>query len=280
MLAHRFIPSDLEETQKPCTMMVFVHGFLGDGNDWQAVSTLCSQFHRLLIDLPGHGLSGHHTCDDLVDAGKQVIDTIDNVIKNKALNENVTVYLIGYSLGARVLMSYFSDSKTLESRSATGINIAGLIIEGGHFGLASQEQKQQRLKHDLEWAHRFERQPIEEVLLDWYQQPVFSSLNHAQRQDLIRLRSGNLGRSLSLMLMRTSLGHQNNVLKSINSLRFDNDKKPLYISGQKDRKFSDLAVNSQLTHRVVDGAGHNVHHEQPEAFAQALFDYIGITPTT
>lgn len=277
MLGHHFIPRVLQETGDDYTMLVFVHGFLGDHRDWQVVCDLCVEYHRLLIDLPGHGLSRDRQCANLYDAGFQVVKTIECAINNQRLNKDIPVYLVGYSLGARILMSYLCDVMQSKSTLPDDINIAGLVLEGGHFGLASQCEKTVRLADDQKWAQRLQSQPIAEVLHDWYQQPVFSSLNHAQRQDLIRMRSDNLGENLALMLMRTSLGQQSNVLDSINSLQFNNNK-PLYISGDKDRKFTDLAATSQLTHRIIDGAGHNVHHEQPRAFAQALNDYIRTTP--
>ncbi|MBN8110601.1 2-succinyl-6-hydroxy-2,4-cyclohexadiene-1-carboxylate synthase, partial [Vibrio vulnificus] len=76
--------------------------------------------------------------------------------------------------------------------------------EGGHFGLITEEEKHARWQHDQHWATRFAHQPIAQVLTDWYQQAVFSSLNHEQRQTLVTLRSDNLGPAVAKMLLATS----------------------------------------------------------------------------
>ncbi|MCV6069780.1 2-succinyl-6-hydroxy-2,4-cyclohexadiene-1-carboxylate synthase, partial [Escherichia coli] len=69
------------------------------------------------------------------------------------------------------------------------LNIAGAIIEGGNFGLQTESEKHGRVENDARWAMRFKTEPLERVLNDWYQQAVFSSLNHEQRQTFIAKRS-------------------------------------------------------------------------------------------
>ncbi len=112
------------------------------------------------------------------------------------------------------------------------------------------------------------------VLADWYQQTVFSSLNHEQRQLLIAKRSVNLGSALSDMLLATSLAKQPDLLPSVKALSFSKHRKPLYICGEFDNKFTQLAVGSGLDYEPIASAGHNVHKEQPVAFASRLRTYL------
>jgi 2-succinyl-6-hydroxy-2,4-cyclohexadiene-1-carboxylate synthase len=65
------------------------------------------------------------------------------------------------------------------------------------------------------------------------------------------------------MLLATSLATQSYLLPAL-----QRQAVPLhYICGTKDKKFSQLAESSGLAYRQVEGAGHNVHQEQPQQFA-------------
>ncbi|MCS5873139.1 alpha/beta fold hydrolase [Klebsiella pneumoniae subsp. pneumoniae] len=97
-------------------------------------------------------------------------------------------WLIGYSLGGRVAMNFASQPRA---------GMRGLIVEGGHPGLQDVEARQARRSNDRAWAERFRREPLEQVFADWYQQPVFASLNAAQRESLVALRSRNNGATLA-----------------------------------------------------------------------------------
>ena len=150
------------------------------------------------------------------------------------------------------------------------LNLEKVIIEGGNFGLERDEERAQRLVHDTQWAVRFAQQSIEDVLDDWYQQSVFSSLNHEQRQTLVIKRSGNLGVSVANMLLSTSLAKQPDLRATLKS----HEHQLHYVCGEKDRKFMELAENSGFEYSQVDYAGHNVHFEQPELFSNLIIQCI------
>jgi 2-succinyl-6-hydroxy-2,4-cyclohexadiene-1-carboxylate synthase len=97
-------------------------------------------------------------------------------------------------------------------------------------------------------------------------QRVFSSLNHEQRQNLILKRSANLGTSVANMLEATSLAKQDYLLERLKRSGVATH----YICGEKDNKFSQLAEQSGLSFSQVAQAGHNVHIEQPQAFAEII----------
>ncbi|MCG3722919.1 2-succinyl-6-hydroxy-2,4-cyclohexadiene-1-carboxylate synthase [Vibrio cincinnatiensis] len=236
-------------------VLVFLHGLLGSSEDWQPVFSRLRDEAWLAIDLPGHGQSQAVTCDDFAVCCQLIKQTI------LAHYEATTpIWLVGYSLGGRIAMIGSVEGWF------DGLNIQGLVIEGGNFGLPNDAEKKARWQHDQQWAKRFISEPIAQVLADWYQQPVFSSLNHEQRQTLIRLRSGNLGHRIAMMLLATSLATQPYLLPQLMRLPF-----PVhYVCGQNDQKFRQLAEQSGLFYSLIDHAGHNVHHEQPDAFAQKL----------
>jgi 2-succinyl-6-hydroxy-2,4-cyclohexadiene-1-carboxylate synthase len=232
--------------------LVFLHGLLGSGEDWQACLKALPQYERVTIDLPGHGHSKSMLCRDLNDCGKLLHSTLSLLFPSQQ-----PLILVGYSMGGRIVMH------GLTHQCFPDLNIRGVIVEGGNFGLQSESEKQARFDNDSCWAKRFKTEPLACVLNDWYQQQVFSSLNHEQRQTLIAKRSANLGSAVADMLLATSLATQSYLLPAL-----QRQAVPLhYICGTKDKKFSQLAESSGLAYRQVEGAGHNVHQEQPQQFA-------------
>ena len=243
--------------------LVFLHGLLGSGRDWQqVVNQLGSKYTCLTIDLPGHGHSRL-----LHAAGfEQTSQWLSETLAARGIKRYI---LVGYSLGARVAMFHACHQAVASSVAS---QLCGLILEGGHFGLP-QSERAARLENDQRWAQRFAGEPIAEVLADWYQQPVFSSLNHDQRQGLIAKRSDNLGSSIAHMLQATSLAKQPLLQSQLTGLPI-----PVhYLCGEKDKKFTLLATGSDLSYQVIEDAGHNVHVEQPYLFARAVDDYISRT---
>jgi 2-succinyl-6-hydroxy-2,4-cyclohexadiene-1-carboxylate synthase len=236
-------------------VVVYLHGLLGCGKDWHQVRQQLSDFPSITIDLPGHGMSALHSCFNFEDCCDQISDTLLTHVKPEQ-----PIVLVGYSLGGRIAMSgvanhYFSS-----------LNIQRLIVEGGNFGLQTEQDKNARWDNDHRWAERYRNEPIEQVLADWYLQRVFSSLNHEQRQNLILKRSANLGTSVANMLEATSLAKQDYLLERLKRSGVATH----YICGEKDNKFSQLAEQSGLSFSQVAQAGHNVHIEQPQAFAEII----------
>ncbi|SDG91287.1 2-succinyl-6-hydroxy-2,4-cyclohexadiene-1-carboxylate synthase [Vibrio xiamenensis] len=245
------------DSQQP--VVVFLHGLLGSGEDWQGCLEALDGVNCLTIDLPGHGNS--HAID-----GKSFDHCCELVVQSiqSKVSRNTPILLVGYSLGARIAMygAAFERFNTL--------NLRGLLIEGGNFGLTDEAQKNARWQHDSAWAQRFKNEPIGQVLDDWYQQAVFSSLNYAQRQTLVEKRSANLGAAIANMLLSTSLAKQPYLLTQLAGQKLAAH----YICGIKDTKFSAMAEHSGLSFSQVKDAGHNVHHEQPKAFANLVLHHL------
>ncbi len=240
-------------------VVVFLHGLLGSGEDWQSCLATLPNINTLCIDLPGHGGSQAQACLGFESCCALIAQTI-----RRQIGSERPVLLVGYSLGGRIAM-YGAAFGLFH-----GVNLQGLLIEGGNFGLDDDAQRSARWHSDNAWAQRFEQQPIADVLNAWYQQAVFSSLNDAQRQTLVEKRSANLGAAIAMMLRSTSLAKQPHLLAPLLRCGFAAH----YICGIKDQKFSAIARQSGLSFSQVDGAGHNVHHEQPNAFADLVLHHL------
>jgi len=242
----------------PCgkPLLVFLHGLLGSGEEWQCVTDQLNEFDSLLIDLPGHGASAGISAGNFDHCCHLIAETV----KQNRQDDSQPIAMIGYSLGARLAM-YGLSFGLFEQ-----LNVVSYLIEGGNFGLRNQEERELRLQNDQHWADCFTQQKIDTVLQNWYQQPVFSSLSPAQRAMLVEKRSHNRGERVADMLLATTLAKQPWLL----DLLLDKQQYIHYICGEKDKKFTELAERSGLSYSCIDSAGHNVHQEQPIRFAQLI----------
>lgn len=160
--------------------LVFLHGFSGDCHEWQEVGEAFADYSRLYVDLPGHGGSATISVDGFDDVTGLLCKTL---VSYNILN----FWLVGYSLGGRVAMMAACQEPA---------GLCGVVVEGGHPGLQNAEQRAERQRSDRQWAQRFRTEPLTAVFADWYQQPVFASLNDDQRRELVALRSNNNGATL------------------------------------------------------------------------------------
>ncbi|KII79660.1 2-succinyl-6-hydroxy-2,4-cyclohexadiene-1-carboxylate synthase [Vibrio renipiscarius] len=253
MLAYSLNLSDSANAEAP--VLVFLHGLLGSGKDWQACLNELNGYSTVTLDLPGHGDSVAVPSLGFDDVCQHIEQTLTTIFPPQQ-----TFILVSYSLGGRIAM-YGIAHHHFEH-----LNLMMAIIEGAHFGLDTADMRQARYENDFSWSQRFKKEPIAQVLNDWYQQAVFSSLNHEQRQTLIAKRSDNLGAEIGQMLLATSLAKQPLLLEPL-----ARSAVPIhYICGEKDTKFSQLAEQSGLSFSQIAQAGHNVHHEQPRAFANVI----------
>lgn len=253
-LAQRFEGSRV--SRKPLQQaptLVLLHGLLGDHQDWAEVIAGLEGINCLALDLPGHG-QNHQ-----VQVGS--FEAFHHWLSDTLITHDIDRYcLLGYSLGGRLALYH-------ASRQPPGLE--ALWLESAHPGLPTSERSA-RIAHDEKWARRFEQEPLEEVLTDWYQQPVFADLTEAQRHRQIHRRLANHGPAVAAMLRATSLGHQPSLWSWL-----ENTRLPVsYFSGQRDAKFHTLAAHlttmaPNLRHITLEG-GHNLHIEQPEAFSQQL----------
>nr|WP_216662753.1 2-succinyl-6-hydroxy-2,4-cyclohexadiene-1-carboxylate synthase [Klebsiella aerogenes] len=230
--------------------MVFLHGFSGDRDEWRTVGEAFPAWPRLYLDLPGHGGSADIAVDGFTGVSELLQATLNSY--------NILDYwLVGYSLGGRVAMNFACQPRA---------GLRGLIVEGGHPGLQDEASRQARLINDSAWAERFRREPLAQVFADWYQQPVFASLNAAQRASLVALRRRNNGATLAAMLEATSLAQQADLRPSLQARDFPFH----YLCGERDAKFRAIAQALAADIHIIHHAGHNAHRDNPAAVIACL----------
>lgn len=241
--------------------LIFLHGLLGSNQDWQKVIEKLPHFRCLSLDLPLHAQSQQYHVENFEQTCRYLATQIQQHIGNSPY------FLVGYSLGGRLALYY-----SLQFQQTKG-NLQGIILEGANIGLSNEADRLARWQNDCFWAQRFAQEPIQQVLNDWYQQPVFAHLNTSERMALIEKRATNQGVAIAQMLRATSLAKQPDFRTKLRTTRL-----PIYyLCGEKDQKFRTIAEQEHLNLRLIPQAGHNAHLENPLAFAnaiQAIFDII------
>ncbi|MGR7425969.1 2-succinyl-6-hydroxy-2,4-cyclohexadiene-1-carboxylate synthase [Klebsiella aerogenes] len=244
----------VESGQPGYPWLVFLHGFSGDRDEWRTVGEAFPAWPRLYLDLPGHGGSADIAVDGFTGVSELLQATLNSY--------NILDYwLVGYSLGGRVAMNFACQPRT---------GLRGLIVEGGHPGLQDEASRQARLINDSAWAERFRREPLAQVFADWYQQPVFASLDAAQRASLVALRRRNNGATLAAMLEATSLARQADLRPSLQARDFPFH----YLCGERDAKFRAIAQALAADIHIIHHAGHNAHRDNPAAVIACLAQFL------
>ena len=123
-------------------MHLFLHGFLGQKEDWDPLFSHLKHLDCHAIDLPGHGTS-------------PMTEDIALTIK-QAFSEAKT--LIGYSAGGRI---------ALELKERFPNDYGQVIVLSSHPGLTSEEERKERLAWDQKWIDLLKTEPIENFLDKW-----------------------------------------------------------------------------------------------------------------
>jgi len=231
--------------------LVFLHGFSGDVREWQPAGSPLNDYPRLYIDLPGHGQSVHVEVSDFAQVRCLLRDTLNSY---NILNH----WLIGYSMGGRIAMSWACEEAEP--------GLCGIIVEGGHPGLADETAREARWLSDSHWAMRFRQQPLAQVFDDWYRQRVFDGITPEARRELVSLRQENSGPQLAKMLLATSLAVQPDYRQALRALEVPFH----YLCGENDLKFTVIADELAAPHHIIHAVGHNAHRENPERVAACL----------
>jgi 2-succinyl-6-hydroxy-2,4-cyclohexadiene-1-carboxylate synthase len=154
------------------------------------------------------------------------------------------------------------------------------VFESTSLGIETEEDRDARRNADDQWAERFETEPIERVLRDWYQRSVFSSL--ASRPELAKrilaMRSRNESAGVAHALRRLGAGS----VPSVRGRLGDFKMPVLFIAGADDTKYVDEVQNAaglcpQGRAVIVPGSGHCPHLENPDGFCGVVREFLSDT---
>jgi 2-succinyl-6-hydroxy-2,4-cyclohexadiene-1-carboxylate synthase len=249
--------------------VLFLHGFLGNAQDWNDVITFFSDEHWCLaVDLPGHGgtvVNGSEENYRMENCAEGIVHFLDRLGIDKC-------NIIAYSMGGRLALYMAINFPDRFER---------VVLESASPGFKTEQERQERRTRDNMLAERLETNSIRQFLKEWYDQPLFASLRQDKERfsKLLTNRINNnksgvaTGLATSLRMMGT--GAQPSLWDQLNKI----EASLLLIVGEKDDKFKRIAAEMapkcpDAAVCIVPGAGHNAHWEKPEEYAQAVKDFL------
>lgn len=221
--------------------MVLAHGFTQNSKCWGALPTALEKTHAVrLVDMPGHGSSGHDDVN-LSTSGDLLVEAGGHAT------------YVGYSMGGRIALH-----AALQHPS----QISKLVLIGVNPGLTNAADQQKRRDHDAELADRLEREGLELFLQRWLANPLFEGLPLEAAS--IEHRLANRISGLAATLRTRSVGWQEPLWGRLSELAMP----VLLVAGQDDTKYRTL--NRQAAERIPNAeiavlpGSHAVHLQQPE----------------
>ena len=245
--------------QKP--PIIFLHGFMGRGEDWRAVcEMLAGDFYCLAPDLPGHGENTKLPLDAPIifnDLAKGVLTLLDVYALPLAA-------LVGYSMGGRVALH------TIIKHPA---RFRALVLESASPGLKEEKERQERLEIDGMRAKNILQNGLPSFLEKWYQAEVFASLQSRPKilDSIKTARRQNEAAWMAKIIIDLSPGQQQPLWEELPNLALPS----LILAGELDEKYSQIAtktagavVNAQL--QLIPETGHNIHTEEAGVFVKEV----------
>lgn len=217
----------------------------------------------LAVDLPGHGAAIGRPAHDYTMEGAAacLAATLSEV------GEDRRPVVVGYSMGGRLAL-YFALAYPACCR--------GLLLESASPGLQTKAERAARRRTDAERAHRI-RRDFRAFLDDWYRLPLFGALSeHGLVEETIARRLNNVPEELARSLAGMGTGQQPSLWARLSELRMP----ALVLAGALDAKYRRLTeamatrARGALRRIVVEGAGHNIHAEQPRRFTALIKGFL------
>jgi 2-succinyl-6-hydroxy-2,4-cyclohexadiene-1-carboxylate synthase len=230
--------------------IVLVHGFTQTLQSWDDVAAAVEAqgYEVVRVDLPGHGGSAGVRLDF---AGTAL-----------AIGEaGGPGCYAGYSMGGRLCLRLALDRPEI---------IESLVLIGASPGLADPETRATRRQSDSRLARDLETAGTDEFLERWLAQPLFETTS--PRPADLAARRANPPAGLGYALRELGTGTQEPLWDQLSTLAVPT----LLVAGEHDAKFRDLAermaaaIGPAARVAVVEGAGHAVPLDQPEACARLI----------
>ena len=147
----------------------------------------------------------------------------------------------------------------------------GVVVVGADPGLGSSEEKNQQFTRDRNWADRLKKEPLEQLVREWDEQPVFCGIENSAPRNLEELDPIQLSQQFEVF----SKGLQQNLVPALSELK---NPPVLFLAGEKDKKYQQIGdelaeLCPVVESRWVEDSGHRVPWENPESFSRILIDF-------
>jgi 2-succinyl-6-hydroxy-2,4-cyclohexadiene-1-carboxylate synthase len=238
-------------------MWLLLHGFTGSPASWEPVLS-AGAFEGAVVApfLLGHGPDWQSV------ERSTFIDEVDRLAELVA-GTGEPRFVGGYSLGARIGAVLLARHPRL---------FAGAVFVGARLGLTDSREREARRQLDARHAATLRRDGLSVFIDSWEKQPLFETqralppeLLEAQRAIRGLHDPEGLARSLEVLGLSSMPSEPTSMASSRVTL----------MTGERDSKFRDLAARIAADHGglrlvSVEGAGHNLLLEAPDAVAREM----------
>jgi 2-succinyl-6-hydroxy-2,4-cyclohexadiene-1-carboxylate synthase len=241
--------------------VVFLHGFLGDKRDWEFIEeNFAANYYCIFPDLPGHGENRQP-----LPAEPLSFRWLGMNLKRFLFESGLTtIHLVGYSMGGRAALHFTVHYPKL---------VKSLTLESASPGLVNRRARRERRLLDEQRAAQILEKGLECFIDDWYQMPLFASLqrNSSLIDNLKKRRNLNDPHAVARVIAELSPGRQPSLWSRLPAIQAP----VLLLTGSLDNQYS-VIMNKmapaipQATLQVAPEAGHNIHLEAPEWYAQCV----------
>lgn len=246
--------------------LICFHGFGEDGRTWDQLTL--PGFRIYAIDMMGHGKTSVPWSPTSYDSDI-ILDDLQFLCT--VISRRKPFVLLGYSMGGRLALQMALEYPDLPYRA--------LILESASPGIKDRQDRLQRCIKDAGLAARIESHGAIWFANYWEKLPIFETQRHLSPavQAAIRQRRCEVSpHGLAGMLRGAGQGMFLYAGNKLNRLKMPT----LYISGELDEKYDTIrrevyAQWPNITTTSVAGAGHNVHVEKPEEFAEIVGLFLG-----
>ena len=246
--------------------LVALHGFTGDVQTWRSFPQAAeTSFTVVAVDLPGHGTSDSPP-DSRLYTMERHVQALAEILDRLGLER---VAWLGYSLGGRIALS---AAVALPERTTA------LVLESASPGIASEEERQQRIREDEALASWIDEAGVQRFVEYWESLPLWDSqkrLPAVIRDGLRSQRLRNNPCGLANSLRGVGTGAQPPLHDRLGEITAP----ALLVAGEEDQKFSGITREMHRaipTSRLetVPGIGHAVHLEKPEIFEHIVAGFL------
>jgi len=252
----------VHQNKRELPYLMLFHGFMGTGNVFEPlIKLLTKTCNPITADLLGHGKSSAPAEPTRFTAELQASDLISILDRLQFRN----LFLYGYSMGGRLAQHLFVSDPS---------RFSGLILESTHCGITDENERKIRKAADEKRAKEIECD-YEQFLDRWIELPLFDSPASAAEYDYKQVLRNQNPKLMAASLRGFGAGVMPPVCGQLREI-----KKPVgMLTGKSDQKYVDkMGEMAQLCSRsdfkIIDGAGHRVHVDQPNQTAKFITQFL------
>jgi pimeloyl-ACP methyl ester carboxylesterase len=235
------------------TTLVLIHGWTGDMNAWRyQVKALAGKGRLILIDLPGHGKSDKPEVKYTMDRFAKAVDA---VLADAGVDQAV---LAGHSMGTPVAREYYRHHPKKVR--------ALVVVDGALRRFITDPKMVDKL------LANFEGPNFKEKGNKFVDSMFLNKKAPAEYQEAVRAAMLGTPQHVALSAMRNMFDPAN--------WKDDEIKVPVLVLMAKNPFWDEnykkyvLKLAPQAEYHMMDGVGHFLHAEEPEAFNKLLIGFL------